>query len=149
MKHRSVSVVGLVVPVMLIAAACSSGNSNATAVKKSTGAGTTVTVDGQKANDHGKKDVSGGGTDAVEVDDFYFNPTVFTGKAGDKLILTLSNDSKMLHNFSMPAQGIDRDIPAGGKVTVSVTFPASGTAVFFCKYHRSSGMLGGLQVETS
>lgn len=147
MKHRSGSVVALVLPLMLIAAACSSSSS--TAVKKSTGAGTTVMVDGQKANDHGKKDVSGGGSEGVEVDDFYFNPTVFTGKAGDKLTLTLSNDSKTLHNFSMPTQRIDRDIIAGGKVTVSVTFPTSGTVVFFCKYHRSSGMLGGLQVEAS
>jgi plastocyanin len=93
--------------------------------------------------------VSGGGSQEVEVDSFYFNPTVFTAKAGDKLTLTLSNDSKTLHNFSLAELKVDRDIPVGGKATVTVTFPSSGTYVFFCKYHRSNGMVGGLQVEQS
>ena len=89
-----------------------------------------------------------GGSQEVEVDSFYFNPTLFTAKSGDKVTLTLSNDSKVLHNFSVKEQNIDMDIPVGGKITVTVSFPASGTQVFFCKFHRSSGMLGGLQVAS-
>jgi plastocyanin len=109
----------------------------------------TVALNGEKANDHGTKDVSGGGAQSVEVDNFYFNPTIFTGKAGDKLTLTLSNESKALHNFSVADQKIDQDVAIGGKVTATVTIPASGTAIFFCKYHRTKGMLGGLRVEAS
>jgi plastocyanin len=29
---------------------------------------------------------------------------------------------------------------------VDVTFPDSGEVVFFCEYHRSQGMVGGLEV---
>ena len=32
---------------------------------------------------------------------------------------------------------------AGEKAEVSVTFPDSGTLVFFCKYHQDMGMRGG------
>ena len=108
-----------------------------------------MSINGQTANDHGTKDVSGGGSQDVEVDNYYFNPTLFTAKAGDKLNLTLSNDSKTTHNFSVTEQKIDMDIPVGGKITVSVTFPASGTLTFFCRFHHTSGMVGGLKVETS
>jgi plastocyanin len=89
-----------------------------------------------------------GGKEEVEVDCFYFNPTVFTAHTGDTLKLTLSNESSTLHNFSLPDQDIDMDVPADGSITVTVVFPDSGTQVFFCKYHQSQGMVGGLEVET-
>jgi len=31
-------------------------------------------------------------------------------------------------------------------VDVTVTFPQSGSLEFFCKYHKSSGMVGELSV---
>lgn len=110
--------------------------------------GATLTLNGMTANDHGTKDVSGGGKQEVEVDSCYFNPTVFTAHPGDKLTLTLSNESSILHNFSLTEQSIDKDIQPDAKITVTVTFPPSGTLVFFCKYHVSLGMIGGLQVES-
>jgi plastocyanin len=105
-------------------------------------------LNGRTANDHGTKDVSGGGKQDVEVDSCYFNPTVFTAHPGDKLTLTLGNESTTLHNFSLTERGIDKDIQPDAKITVTVTFPPSGTLVFFCKYHASLGMIGGLQVES-
>jgi plastocyanin len=151
MSHRVLGTLSLFFALALVAGACSSGGKSSSAKDKtpetSSAGGGKVTLNGETANNHGTKDVSGGGSQDVEVDSFYFNPTVFTGKAGDKLTLTLSNDSNTLHNFSLSDQKVDQDIPSKGKTTVSVTFPASGTLVFFCKYHRSSGMLGGLQVE--
>lgn len=127
----------------------SSGSDSSSGSGGGDGSSGTITLDGQTANDHGTKDVSGGGQEEVEVDSFYFNPTVFTAHAGDTLKLTLSNESSTLHNFSLPDQNIDMDVPADGSITVTVVFPDSGTQVFFCKYHQSQGMLGGLEVETN
>jgi plastocyanin len=134
----------LVIATVLLTAAC--GNSSATSTTSSPSGGR-VTVNGEAANDHGTKDVSGGGSQNVEVDNFYFNPTVFTAHAGDKLTLTLSNESQTAHTFTISEQNIDKDLAVGGKVTVTVTFPSSGTVLFFCRFHRSQGMLGGLKVE--
>jgi len=128
----------------LLTAACGS----TTASTSSPGAGSgKITVNGEAANDHGTKDVSGGGSQSVEVDSFYFNPTVFTAHAGDRLTLTLSNESQTAHTFTITEQNIDKDLAVGANVTVTVTFPSSGTVLFFCRFHRSQGMLGGLKVE--
>jgi plastocyanin len=137
MSHRLLKPLSLLFTLALFAGACSSKSG-----------GGRVVLNGENANNHGTKAVSGGGSQEVEVDSFYFNPTLFTAKSGDKLTLTLSNDSKILHNFSVKEQNIDMDIPVGGKITVTVSVPASGTQVFFCKFHRSSGMLGALRVAT-
>src|SRR5438132_7428702 len=128
----------------LLTAAC--GSTAATTNSPSAGGGK-ITVNGEAANDHGTKDVSGGGSQSVEVDNFYFNPTVFTGHAGDKLTLTLSNESQTAHTFTITEQNLDKELAVGAKVTVTVTFPSSGTVLFFCRFHRSQGMLGGLKVE--
>jgi plastocyanin len=134
--------------VLMSACSSSSGSDSSSGSEGGEGSSGTITLNGQAANDHGTKDVSGGGKEEVEVDSFYFNPTVFTAHAGDKLTLTLSNESSTLHNFSLAEQNIDMDIPADDSITVTVTFPDSGTQVFLCKYHQSKGMVGGLQVET-
>jgi plastocyanin len=120
--------------------ACGGGSSSSSA-----GESSTITLDGRTANDHGTQAVSGGEAD-VEVDSFYFDPTVLTGAAGDKVTLKITNDSSTLHNFSLTDQNVDTDIPADGAVSVTVTFPSSGTAVFFCKYHQGNGMVGALQI---
>jgi plastocyanin len=135
--------------VLMSACSSSSGSDSSSGSEGDEGSSGTITLNGQTANDHGTKDVSGGGAEEVEVDSFYFNPTVFTAHAGDKLTLTLSNESSALHNFSLPDQNIDMDVPADESITVTVVFPDSGTQVFFCKYHQSKGMLGGLEVETN
>lgn len=135
--------------VVLLSAGCSTGRRDSDTSDGPAGVGgATVLLNGQTATDHGSKDVPAGGSQPVEVDSFYFNPTVFKGKAGEKLTLTLTNESKIAHNFSLSEQSIDRDVPAGATVTVSLAFPSSGTLVFFCKIHRSTGMLGGLRVES-
>ena len=129
----------------LLTAAC--GSTTAATTNSPSAGGGKITVNGEAANDHGTKDVSGGGSQSVEVDSFYFNPTVFTAHAGDKLALTLSNESQTAHTFTITEQNIDKELAVGSKVTVTVTFPSSGTVLFFCRFHRSQGMLGGLKVE--
>jgi plastocyanin len=127
----------LVMALMLVAASCGGDDEE--------GGGTT-TVDGQKANDHGSEDVSGESELDLELDDFYFSPTVLTGSAGEELTLHLENEGSTEHNFSVTDQGIDQDVESDGKADVTVTFPDSGTLVFFCKYHENMGMRGALEV---
>ena len=105
-----------------------------------------MTVGGEKANDHGSMDVSGESELDLELDDFYFEPTVLTGSAGESLTLHLENEGSTEHNFSVTDQGIDQDVEEGEDAEVTVTFPDSGTLVFFCKYHQDMGMRGALEV---
>jgi hypothetical protein len=59
-------------------------------------------------------------------------------------MLMVANESTTLHNVTIPSLGIDRDLPPKGKVTLDVTFPASGLLRFYCKIHEALGMGGEL-----
>jgi plastocyanin len=110
------------------------------------GEGGQITINGDTANDHGSKDVSGMDELELEADDFYFEPTTLNGTAGETLKLELRNEGGTEHNFTLEDQNIDQDIEEGEDATVTVTFPDSGVLEFYCKYHRSSGMVGQLSV---
>ena len=107
--------------------------------------GTKTTLAGVSANDHGTKQVSG--MTEVELDDYYFEPTVLKGKPGQKVTLELKNEGKTEHNFSIDAQHVDKDLEPGKSAMVSVTIPQSGQISFYCKYHKSRGMAGALQAS--
>ena len=95
-------------------------------------------------NDHGTKTVTGSSID-IEADNYYFEPSVITGKPGEKVTVTIENEGSTEHNFSIESQGVDEDIEAGEDTTVTVTMPSSGTVSFFCEYHKSQGMAGELK----
>jgi len=103
-----------------------------------------VTLGGVAYADHGTKDVRNLSKLELEADDYYFSPTFLRGKPGQKLTLLVENEASTLHNISIPALGIDHDIPPKGKVQVDVTFPASGMLAVSCKFHGSLGMNGQL-----
>jgi plastocyanin len=139
MRTRVARSLGVVLVFALVATACSkSGNDSE---------GGTTTIAGQKANDHGTKDVSGESSVELEQDNFYFEPTILKGSPGQELTIELSNEGSALHNFSIPDQSIDQDVQPDTKGEVTVTLPDSGTLVFFCKYHQSRGMVGALEVS--
>lgn len=126
--------------VALVAAGCS----------KKSGSGAKITIDGTQANDHGSKDVSGASSVDVELDNdgstYYFSPTVITGTAGEQVSVSLSNEGNTPHTFTIDSAGVDQELQPGAKATVSVTLPSSGTLVFYCKFHKSLGMLGQFSV---
>src|SRR5436309_2411429 len=103
-----------------------------------------VTLGGVAYADHGAKDVRNLPKLELEADDYYFSPTFLRGKPGQKLTLLVENEASTLHTISIPALGIDNDIPPKGKVQVNVTFPASGMLAVSCKFHGSLGMNGQL-----
>ena len=107
-------------------------------------AGRSITLGELTFADHGTKEVKGHTEFDIEADDYYFAPTFLRGEPGQKLRLEVENESATLHNMSIPAQHIDRDIPPKGKVEVEFTFPPSGVVHFFCKFHTALGMNGEL-----
>jgi plastocyanin len=132
-------------------AGCGSSGSSSTTTESSGGGGEseggTTTVGGLQANNHGTKSVETSGKTEVELDDFYFEPTVLEGTPGQKVMLELKNEGKVEHSFTVDSQGIDKDIEPADEGEVAVTIPESGAISFYCKYHKSSGMAGALAVE--
>lgn len=103
----------------------------------------TVVLNGQVANDHGSDAVSASGERVIiEAGDFYFEPTVLTGPAGEAVFLQVVSGGQSVHNLT--AGEVDQDVAAGESVDVELSFPDSGTLVFVCKYHRDRGMAGAL-----
>ena len=92
----------------------------------------------------GTETVAGRAAHEVEADDYYFKPTFLRGEPGQRLTLTVENESTALHNLTIPGLGIDRDLPPKGTVTLDVTFPSSGVLRFYCKVHEALGMGGEL-----
>jgi len=80
----------------------------------------------------------------LEADNYYFEPTFLRGSPGQKLKVEIENESGTLHNFSIPDQHLDVNIPPKGKVVVAIAFPSSGVVRFFCKFHSARGMNGEL-----
>ena len=101
-------------------------------------AGFTSTV-----NDHGAAPVKGSQA-AIEAGDFFFSPTCQTqAPASGTVTLVVRNAGQTLHNVSVPDQHVDSDLQVGQTIMVLVKV---GTAplTFFCKYHRTSGMVGAI-----
>ena len=93
-------------------------------------------------NMHGSAAASGSQI-SIEASDFFFSPTCVTGLQSGTITLTVHNGGVVLHNLSIPQLHIDQDMSPGQTITVVVKM-GSTPLVFFCKYHRGSGMLGAL-----
>lgn len=106
-----------------------------------------VTIAGRLATNHGSEDVAGSSEAEIELDDFYFGPTVLEGEADQQLTVTLFNEGEAPHTFTIDELEIDEELqPGTSDVTVQVTFPESGALPFYCRFHESGGMVGGLSV---
>jgi plastocyanin len=133
---------------VLAAAGCgsSSSSSSGTTTEESSGGGGQKTIAGVQANDHGTKAVEDSGKTEVELDDFYFKPTVLEGKPGQTVTLELKNEGETEHSFTIDSQNVDQELGPGEEAEVDVTIPKSGVVSFYCKFHKSSGMAGALAV---
>ena len=80
----------------------------------------------------------------VQIHDRYFDPNVLAGPPGLRITLMVRNEGTQLHSITMSSQGISQDVPPGSIVAVPVQTPASGEVLFFCRFHRDSGMVGAL-----
>jgi plastocyanin len=139
---------------VVAAAGCggSSGGSNASSTSTSEGSGSgggggQINAAGVQANDHGSKAASG--ETKVEIDDYYFEPTVLKGTPGQKVTLELDNEGSTEHTFTVDSQGVDQELQPGDEAKVTVTIPKSGAISFYCKFHKSEGMAGALVANGS
>lgn len=135
MRSRLLRLLILALALGMVAAACSK--------KSESGEGGKITINGKSANNHGTKDFSGKSSADVEMDNFYFDPTVIKGSPGQTLQIKFGNDGKTLHNFTLGGKDMG-DVQPGTDAAFRVTFPQSGVLEFHCKYHQSSGMVGEL-----
>ncbi len=99
-----------------------------------------------KVNNKGTKTVKKGKI-SIEADDYYFKPTFDKAKPGTKVTVSLENEGKTQHTFTITALGIDQTLDPGQKATVDVTLPASGATNFFCRFHGPNGTNGDLGMQ--
>jgi plastocyanin len=100
-----------------------------------------------QVEDHGAADLSGQSETSLELDDFYFEPTVLMGEPGQTLSIELENEGSAPHTFTIETADIDEEVQPGDKVETDVTFPDSGALTFICRFHAGGGMQGALSVS--
>jgi plastocyanin len=93
----------------------------------------------------GADGVGDGGTADVTltVKDFAFDPATLDVSAGEQTI-TVTNTGAVEHSFTLDDDSVSQDVEAGESATV--TFEATGTIGFHCKYHPDT-MKGTLTVS--
>ena len=150
MCSRTLALCSVVAALGIMGAACSSspGGGRSPSASASGGSGGTITINGDKANNHGSRVVSGASSASLDAannsSSFFFDPTVLTGKPGQKLTITVKNTGNTVHNFTLSGGGANKDVQPGQSAKVTVTFPNSGSMEFYCRFHRSFGMVGEL-----
>lgn len=152
---RRVLLLSAAVSLSLVAAACakdqptikSAGGDQEDAGEGHAAQGT-IPIGSEEATNHGNTEVAGESEFELELDDFYFGPTVLEGEAGQALTLSLHNEGQASHTFTIDG-GVDQELRPGDESTAEVTFPDSGALAFYCRFHRGQGMLGALSVGGS
>jgi plastocyanin len=134
----------LVVALGLVATACAKEESQAPRAQVRNG--DSIVVAGERANDHGTENIAGVSDFELEMDEFYFRPTVLSGEAGQTITLEVLNNGSNPHTFTLDAIQVDLEVQPGQNGTTKVTFPESGALLFYCRFHAGGGMRGGLSV---
>jgi uncharacterized cupredoxin-like copper-binding protein len=152
---RARILVGGLAIALVAAAGCSSNETPPRRTAKSPEAssaaavriGAKTKVAGLTANYHGTKNVSGDRTARVELEDFYFTPTVLRGRPGQRMTLIVENESQTPHTFTTSDKQLDVQLQPGGIARLAIRFPKSGNMSFFSTGHERQGMAGGLTVS--
>ena len=97
-----------------------------------------------KVTNKGEKTVKKGKI-SIEADDFYFKPTFDKAKPGSTVTVSLKNEGKAQHTFTIPSLGIDTVLDPDQKATVSVTVPTDGALGFYCRFHGPNATNQGMQ----
>ena len=95
--------------------------------------------------DHGTATASDGME--LELDNFYFGPTVIEATPGQTFKVELFNEGGAPHTFTVDSLGIDVTLAPEERKEVSITAPsAAGTVPFYCKFHQTSSKMQGALV---
>src|SRR5262245_37442830 len=133
-SRRPVALVGVVTIVVALVAVLAGAATAKTAAKAP------VQLSG-KFNNKGTKTARNDKI-AIEVDDYYFEPTFIKATPGSTLTVSLKNEGKMEHTFTVPGQPVDIDLQPDARGTATLTVPADGAVVFFCRLHGPNGTDG-------
>ena len=136
-----VRLLALLAIVALVGAACGGDESGGDGGDEES----TITIEGSSANDHGSEAVAGMSSIELELDNFYFSPTVLEGEAGQTITLQAFNEGAAPHTFTIEGD-VDEELRPEGRTEIEVTFPASGVLAFECRFHAGQGMRGALSV---
>ena len=118
-----------------------SGSGSGTASGESTDA--PVELEGT-VNNHGNGE-AGSEPLELELDNFYFAPTVTKAAKGTTIEVELTNEGDAPHTFTIDSLGIDEELQPGDSTTVSIEVPDDDTAVrYYCRFHEGQGMQGAL-----
>jgi plastocyanin len=80
------------------------------------------------------------------VDGEHFKPDAIYARTG-KLRVTITNESVLPHNFTVPSLGVQSaTIFAGHSISVSLDLKSGGVYPFLCTFHQHDGMTGQLIV---
>jgi plastocyanin len=71
-----------------------------------------------RTNEHGTKTASD--DLEVEAEDAYFAPTYIKASPGEQFAIELHNEGTARHTFTSPDLGVDRELDAGGRRTVTI-----------------------------
>ncbi|MEQ4208211.1 cupredoxin domain-containing protein [Actinopolymorpha sp. B17G11] len=104
--------------------------------------GSKAELAGVRANYHGTKDITGARKVSIEIEDNYFSPTVIKGTPGQRIVVSLENESQSPHTFTIAGTYVDMQIQPGGVSEVPVRLPKSGNLSFFCTFQKKNGMAG-------
>src|SRR5262249_48155766 len=102
-----------------------------------------VTLQGKVTN-KGTKTVKKGKV-TIEADNYNFNATFLKAKPGTTITVSLKNDTKTQHTFTIDALSIDQTLNPNQKATVTLTLPATGATNFYCRFHGPPGTNQGMQ----
>jgi plastocyanin len=135
----------VIAALFLVLAAAGCGGSDKSSSGDESESMTSTTIGGTQLESHGIKDVANAtGKVEIELDDYYFDPTILKGTPGQKIELELKNEGKTAHTFTIAEQSINKEIQPGDETETEVTFPQSGALKFVCTFHQSQGMVGAL-----
>ena len=134
MRGRGGIVIGVLVGVLVLAAAgCGGddggdGSASATTAAPETTSASATTAAGGGGEDELKLTASGTAWDTTSLD----------MTAGAQVSIEVTNQDGIEHNFTFEAAQADVDLPANEDATVTFTAPAAGTYDFLCKIHPSA-----------
>lgn len=98
-------------------------------------------------SDRGTADLGGGTTIEVELGDTYFGPTYVTTAGRRTVTVSLRNEGKLPHTFTIDGTSVDRELAPGASGAVEVALPASGSLRFYCRFHVEGGMQGAFALS--
>lgn len=98
---------------------------------------------GPVVDDRGSEYIAGTRV-SLDAGDSFFDPTCALDVSGGPVQLVVDNNGTLLHNVTIVALGIDQDVAPGETLTLDVDLRAGGRLAFYCKFHRTTGMVGSL-----